>query len=363
MLIQFKNEDNSIRQKSNFSLTHTKISRGIACATLLYRHLFYSASAYYKWPNNLIFNRTNFRSQFAVYCRICTGIYAFISGIGLFYSLVKIKNLYLMYRKVLNHLIRLMLNFYCILLLVYPIGVKTKILFDLKLSTLINSITVTHNHGHWWYLRMYFVLSIYAPLIILLFQHINYKKKIFPWLIFYLLYIISKIYLDKHNGFYLTIIKKYFIYFTKFDVIIIFFVGILCAKLEIINLFMKGNIKEQVSFSLFTIFTSIFIRVLLVENSGEMRYDFFCVPLFILPISNLIKKNKILEYLFCFIGRHSTNIWLIHGYFQIFFFTKILYIFKFGILLFIWNLILCIFSSYIVLIFYIPLDNIICGKK
>ena len=182
-----------------------------------------------------------------------------------------------MYKKVLNHLIRLMLNFYCILLLAYPIGVKTKILFDLKLTTFINSITATHNHGHWWYLRMYFILSIYAPLIILLFQDINYKKKIFPWLIFYIFFLFSKFYLNNHKGFYLSIFKKYFIYFTNFDVIMIFCVGILCAKLNTIKVFMIGKIKEQMSISLFSIFTSIFSRVLLFKNDGV--HYLFCTHL------------------------------------------------------------------------------------
>ena len=62
------------------------------------------------------------------------------------------------------------------MLFAYPIGVKKIFLFNLQLNIFIKSLTGTHNHGHWWYLRMYLILCLYAPLIIRLFQDIDYKK-------------------------------------------------------------------------------------------------------------------------------------------------------------------------------------------
>ena len=356
-------KDTKINKINNhFTLLHSQISKGIASIVLLYHHLFYSKSSHSNWPNYLIFNGINFRFIIARYFKICTGIYAFLSGIGFYYSLIKIKKLNLMYKKIFNHLVGIFLNFYCILLFAFPIGVKTKILFNCKLNIIINSLTGTHNHGHWWYLRMYLILCIYAPLIIRLFQDIDYKKKIIPWLLFYIIFIYLRYFLKYHNGFYLKILKEYFFFFTKFDVIQIFCVGILCGKLDLINVFITGNKKEEYSLCIFSIITSIFIRCLYVSSDGDMEFDFLCVPLFILPMSHLISKNYFLTNLFCFIGKHSTNIWLIHGYFHNYFFRKILDIFNFDLLLLLWDLILCISCSYLILIIYIPIQNIIHGK-
>ena len=77
-----------------------------------------------------------------------------------------------------------------------------------------------------------------------------------------------------------------------FDVILIFCVGILCGKLDLINDFNNW----------------IFFRCLYVSSDVDMKFDFLCVPLFILPMSHLISKNNFLTNLFFFIGKHSTNI-------------------------------------------------------
>ena len=55
-------------------------------------------------------------------------------------------------------------------------------------------------------------------------------------------------------------------------------------------------------------------------------------------------RNKLLDYL----GNHSTNMWLTHMFFYMIYFKDLVYGAKYSVLIFVWLLVLCIASSYVV---------------
>ena len=112
-------------------------------------------------------------------------------------------------------------------------------------------------------------------------------------------------------------------------------------------------------YSLFSIFSSIFIRCNLIHKEGSTRIDFFIVPLFILPITSLISKNKFLFKVLSLFGKHSTNFWFLHGYFYDNYYIELLAFPKYSFLCYIWLIILTLISSYIVNIILIPIINYI----
>ena len=69
-------------------------------------------------------------------------------------------------------------------------------------------------------------------------------------------------------------------------------------------------------------------------------------------VFNLIDKPKWINSLFNYLGDHSTNIWLIHMFFYMIYFKNLVCGAKYSFLIFIWLVILCLASSYIVNLIY-----------
>ena len=99
-------------------------------------------------------------------------------------------------------------------------------------------------------------------------------------MIFYLFYFIIKTireYLSLPG--IINIFFHYFDYFSHIDIILSFLTGIIIAKYDIMSSFNTSK-YENFYYSLFSIFSSIYIRSTLIKNEGETKIDFFIVPLF-----------------------------------------------------------------------------------
>ena len=357
------NKITSNKKKQSFLISHTLIAKGLSSLMLLYHHLLRPGNKYNKhFKNELILFGIDFRKYISVFFKLTTCSYTFLSGLGLYYSLVKLKNIKEMYKKCLKNFIRLMIIFWIILIFAFPKGVKTG-LFNLKNSTIIHCIFADYyRKGNWWYIRMHFALLVYSPLLISLFKEVNYKKKIYPILIFYFFY--STIKFIKNNfkikGL-LLIFFDYFRYFSKIDIILSFLSGIVVAKYDMMSNFYNDK-YECFYYCIFSIFSSIFIRINLIYKEGDSKIDFFIVPLFLLPITSLISKNAILTKFISLFGKHSTNFWFIHGYFYDNYYLNILSLPKYSTLCYLWLIILTLISSYIINIVLIPVINFINSK-
>jgi len=111
-----------INCNSKFSLIHTNISKGLAASFMVYYHL-----QFVKKKNCIHEFGLNFSKIFGIYSKICTGIYVFLTGLGFYYSLIKLSSLKDMYKKIFKNFFKLLLNFYVILFLFFPIGLKAKL--------------------------------------------------------------------------------------------------------------------------------------------------------------------------------------------------------------------------------------------
>lgn len=67
---------------------------------------------------------------------------------------------------------------------------------------------------------------------------------------------------------------------------------------------------------------------------------------------NLIDKPKFLENLLYYLSKHSTNMWLIHMFFYMIYFKKLVFAAKYPVFIFVWLVVLCLISSYVVKFIY-----------
>jgi len=67
---------------------------------------------------------------------------------------------------------------------------------------------------------------------------------------------------------------------------------------------------------------------------------------------NLIDKPDSLDRLLYYLSGHSTNMWLTHMFFYMVYFKSLVFMPKYPVLIFIWLVILCLISSYLIKLFY-----------
>lgn len=68
---------------------------------------------------------------------------------------------------------------------------------------------------------------------------------------------------------------------------------------------------------------------------------------------NLIDEPDSLDSLLYYLSGHSTNMWLIHMFFYMVYFESLVFMPKYPVFIFIWLVILCLVSSYLINLFYL----------
>ena len=68
---------------------------------------------------------------------------------------------------------------------------------------------------------------------------------------------------------------------------------------------------------------------------------------------NLIDKPDSLDRLLYYLSSHSTNMWLTHMFFYMVYFKSLVFMPKYPVFIFIWLVILCLVSSYLINLFYL----------
>ncbi len=156
---------------------HSKILYGIAILMMLYHHLFAypeRIGGNYVDVTKLLFSNLDIELKLAWFSKMCVGIYAFISGYGLYNSTKKCKdasnsmwrNLYEDYKNIIKHLISFYKKYWLVFIIFVPIGF---VFFDRTFSLkefLMNFIGKKDSYNaEWWYVFQYIKMLIVFPII------------------------------------------------------------------------------------------------------------------------------------------------------------------------------------------------------
>lgn len=134
-----------------------------------------------------------------------------------------------------------------------------------------------------------------------------------------------------------------------------FIVGILFVKESIISRIRLILDRKKYTKLLPILLTLIILAMnIIIENwvIGPIT-----AILVIITIS-ITKLNKKIQNFLIYISSHSTNIWLTHMFFYIIFFKKLVYAPKISVLIFIWLILLCLATSYLINFIYKPILKI-----
>lgn len=283
-------------------------------------------------------------SRIGIFSRICVPIYLFISGYGLYYSYKNKDNVE--YKSILNRIWNLLKVYWIILIIFLIIGLVTnKRVFNFN-EFINNMLTLSASYnGEWWFLNTYIIMLLLFPIIKKIIDTSSKNKLFFiPILTLSLEIICGK--LLSYEAIYSTRILKLVLQAMAYQ--LPFIMGCIIAKLDIFNIFYKIFNK--------TIYNNIFIHIGIITIYFFIRemttiMDFIMVPIIIYSLSIIIEKLK-LDVIFTYLGKHSTNLWLIHSFFCYYYFQQLIFKPKFSLFILIWIIIICLITSNLINIIY-----------
>lgn len=337
-------------------LTHsdTKMLHGLSVLAMVILHLFdrleYPVGGYspllYLFGKPLIF----YIAQLSDFCVMG---FAFSSGYALYKQFQKLE-IKVYYKRRIKSLLLLLVNYWMILFVFTIISILIGNGENMPgtVGEFIGNfltVNVTYN-GAWWYLFIYIVLVLLSPVIFALCDRIPV--------------VISGI------GLFGIYFSAYYVRFKMIPdnwlVVKYGLFGMTLAEFCIGVFFLKGNWLEVLSRIIRRIPRWGRIVGSIVIWCGMLIGHTLIVPsLFIAPITGLViivlftlwEKPKPIGAFFSLLGRHSTNIWLIHMFFYLYIFENLVYIARYSLFILALMLVICIGCSYIINMLLQPVNK------
>jgi surface polysaccharide O-acyltransferase-like enzyme len=343
------------------SKNDVKILKGVAILFMLLLHLFCRKETDGLYQTFLQINGIPVLYYLALFGDACVPIYCFSSGYGL-YTVMSAEHKLNM-KKNFIRIFKLLINYWIVLVIFITIGflVGKNELFPGSLAKfLLNfSLLASSYNGAWWFLQTYLILVLLAPMLVKLIKKYN---SISLLLISGSIYILSYVQRIRHPfDFSDSIVGSMFV-----NAIVL--VGTSQLPFIVGSIFAKGKIytmlfNKLLGFSYKNTLCLIGILLLVILHAAyeSMVIAPFTAIAFIC-LFNLTDKSTLTQSVLKFFGKHSTNIWLTHMFFYRSIFPELIFAAKYPIMIFVWLLMLCLITSYIINTIYKPITRIIDKK-
>lgn len=339
----------------------TDITKGVAILLMLLLHLFCTKEYIGLFDPIIMIGDTPLVYYFALFGDMCVAMYCFCSGYGLMIGYKNNKENY--FKKNLIRILKLYINFWIILfifvLILGPIiGQGDKYPGDLKTFILTFIAIDPAYNGAWWFLTTYIIL-------VLLSRYINKMvikyNSLFIIGISFIIYFVGYIQrtmvpIATDSEIINYILRQAALFGTSQ---LPYIVGVIFAHKKIYsktyNIFNKVKFKNILAISLILLMIILhgFIQTLFVAVFTGIAF---------IVLFNLIDKPKWLNEGLSYISKHSTNMWLTHMFFYMIYFKELVYAPKYPILIFIWLVILCIITSYLINCIYKSIIKLLDSK-
>ncbi len=337
-----------MENKLSFGKGETAIVKGVAILLMFIHHLFAETieADYYS---------QDFFDTLSVIGKICVSIYSFISGYGIYCSYEK-GNSFNVGKRILG----LYVNYWIIMLLFYlPMQIISGD-FTFTVSNILNyvlnltSISTSLNPNAW-FIRNWTVFIILSPFMFKL------LKKLSNITVEVLLFIILPVVISVlwNNYFLLPLpgIAYYFVnelLFSFFVMMPFFTIGFIMARHKVLDklfsvLEARVNRWVLVALSIAILVSVYFIPINLCYIYGIYYSYLIVTPILIIVFVILVNKLNIniVNKTMSFLGKHSNNMWLVHGAFYVGVFQTILYLPKYPIFILLFLIAITIVASVI----------------
>ena len=330
------------------------MTKGFAILCMLMLHLFCrKGTDVFGTPLIWINESTPFVYIFGYFSQICVSIYSLSAGYAQFFLLIKKNNTYV---SNLRRIIKLLINYWIILSIFSVIA----IIIGSESNMDVNFISFTKNffllesyNGAWWFLHSYLFILLIPPKILL-----SIPQKLSPMIgicLFILFYFLWG--LVKHSQLLTGLeniqnpVISYVVNETEniLKILPSFFIGAFLCKgrtIEKIGSFLIKIIKSKICRKI--VIVCLFLFVVVIDFILHISIFTIIIALFVFILFNLLEKSILVQNIFLFLGKHSTNIWLSHMFFYAYVFVNLIFIVKYPILILLFLLLLCLITSFVV---------------
>lgn len=296
------------------------ILQGIAIWMMVYHHLYLGTNAY---ESLFPFINADVAQRIAWLCKLCVGIFAFVSGYGMYYAMNRkpaerfFGRLIEEYRYVLARILRLYGKLWLVILVFKGIDflILGRQLIVEELWGNLTAFQPTYN-GSWWYVEQYAKMLLAFPLLDLLFTKFERLEKKKKWIFFLTLAGLAFAGILWSPILYEFVLAAAKAMRPSFS--LIFIVGYLAARYRIYQRLDKALRRWggwlPVCLSAVLIGAVAVVRVLLATDAAWAELDFLLVPVLVYGVLVLLSCIKSLGAFLAWWGKESTYIWLIHNF-------------------------------------------------
>lgn len=298
--------------------------QGLAILMMLYHHLFATPEIFgIEYFSLLHIGGINVEQKMAWFFKICVGIYAFVSGYGIYRSIEKTKyenthsfwglllaEYKIIFKKIVSFFLQYWLVFGIFIVIVGFVFFKRP--FEIK-EFLLNFLGISSSYnGAWWYVLQYMKMLLLFPFMDAFFTLFKTKKAIITQVVLYGIAIVAAGYL---YVFKIGIIAQLLNFF-MFAFLLCFVMGYLISRYRIYELAYK-LIPEKLLYVL-GLLGMVFViaaRVKIIKDPASAGLDFIFVPVLVYGFCVLMVLLPKLSRFFAFFGGLSTYMWLTHVFF------------------------------------------------
>lgn len=342
------------------SKNDTKMTQGIAIIFMVLLHLFCRV-------DNLPYECLKIGGVPLVYylglfSDQCVAIYCFCSGYATRLISDKTASAKDYYIGRLKSILRLLINYWIVLILFSIVGLAT------KNEVMPNSIIDFVKHfflieksynGAWWFVLTYILLVLASRLISIIIDKLH---PIIINIILMVLYFAA--YYQRITG---IIGFDNLVLNWMMNQVMLFFIclmpftwGMYFYKYKLFTKIRTLIKNKKIPNAVVALVSCVIILAMIVAHGivpNEMVQVF--TGLVTIVLINIVKKGKVLESILLFLGKHSTNIWLTHMFFYSVLFTDLVFVAKYPIAIFAFMMALTIGSSYIINLINKPLSKLV----
>lgn len=331
-----------------------KITKGIAILFMLLLHLFCTKLYEGLYIPILFIGDVPLVYYLALFGDCCVAIYCFCSGYGL---LISYKNNEQKYFK--NNIIRILklyINYWIILFLFVNLlgtimGQGDKYSGNLKKFILTFTGLNPAYNGAWWFFTTYIILVLVSSTLNKLIIKYNNILILVLSFVFYVIGYIQRInvVLIFDNEILNWFIRQLALFGTsQFP----FIIGVIFAHNKIYS-----KLYNIINHKKYKNILGLLVIILMIVAHGFVETLFVAAftGIVFICVFNLMDKPKWTNKLLSFLGNHSTNMWLTHMFFCMIYFKELVFKPKYSFLIFLWLVILCLISSYIINFIYNPI--------
>ena len=336
------------------------MTKGLAILSMVVLHLFCrKGEDVFGTPLLWLDEDTPFVYIFGFLAEICVPLYSICSGYAHFILGSKGR---LTMRANIRRIIRFLLNYWIIVIVFSIVGLIFKTPdIPVGFSKFIQNLFLlsTSYNGAWWYAATYVLLCLCSGIIYKLVRNVNWFLMVSIAIIQYgIMYICNSIGLIPRTGNFVVdfCIRQFNNFFG--DVFLCYIIGMIFVKIDIFSRICCGEQRiwkdshKKLFFNLL-LFLSLSAAIYVLEKAILM--PFYAAYIFVLFNSSRLSKN--VKKCFLFLGKHSTNIWLIHMFFYLCMFPGMVFSVKYPLFILLYLLGICILISYAINFIYDKLKN------